>query len=550
MKRFLTVLTLLFGVCGAVASSASGSSQSIIDTRAAGMPGSAIVAAVIDRGRVITYFAGSSGTGRKLDSHTLFEIGSVTKTFTATALASLVRAHRVGLSDPVARYLPLSVHVPSLDGKTITLLNLATQHSGLPRLPANMGDVSGDNPYLTYNVADLYAFLNAYKLPRDPGATFEYSNLGFGLLGLALTHAAHERSYAALIQDAVFAPLHMNQSEVALSTAPDVRMAAGHNVDGDKVHSWEFTEADAGAGAIRSDLDDMIKYLRCNMGSGTLGAACLFAQQPRDTFTAHRIGLAWWTDDGSGDIEHGGDTAGFHAMIVMNRSRTKGVVVLSSGPIVRDIAMHLLDPATPVASPAAHVALSPTLLEQYAGTYKNTGAGIVYTISPHGDRLEARIEGQQPATIYPSRWPDHFYYKVVPAYIEFVRDSGSVVGLILTQDGQHVACYKIGEDGKPMATSLAPSYPPVVTLDASTLQQYAGTYDLGGAPVTVTVKDATVFAQLAGQPAYEIYPSAKDEFYLKIVDAQISFTRTNGAVTGLVLHQNGRDSTARRTMHP
>src|SRR5579884_3374243 len=107
MKRFLTVLTSLLTVCGAVAAaSAPSTPQSIIDARAASMPGSAVVAAVIDHGRLTTYFAGTSGTARKLDAHTLFEIGSITKTFTATTLASLVRAHRVRLSDPVGRYLP------------------------------------------------------------------------------------------------------------------------------------------------------------------------------------------------------------------------------------------------------------------------------------------------------------------------------------------------------------------------------------------------------------------------------------------------------------
>lgn len=511
------------------------------------MPDSAIAAAVIKGGRVTTYFAGSSGTSRKLDEHTLFEIGSITKTFTATALASLVRAHRIHLNDPVGRYLPASVRVPSRDGKAITLLNLATQHSGLPRLPTNMKHIDGDNPYLTYSVTDLYAFLNSYTLPRDPGAQFEYSNLGFGLLGLALTHAAHASSYASLIQDDVFSPLRMKESEVALSTAPNARMAVGHDIDGNTVHSWEFTDADAGAGAIRSDLHDMEKYLRCNMGTGPIEATCLFAQKPRDSFTGHRIGLAWWTDEHTGDIEHGGDTAGYHAVLMMNPSRTRGVVVLSSGPMITDIARHLLDESSPVASLAANVMLSAATLDQYVGTYKNERGRIVYTITRNGDELEARIAGQPAAKIYPSRL-DHFYYKIVPAYIEFVRQSGTVAGLILTQSGQQVQCYKIDANGKPMTTSLTPNYPPVVTLDASTLQQYAGSYDMGGgAVVTVTLKDGHIFAQLTGQDAYEIYPRAKDEFYYKVVDAQITFTRKNGIVTGLVLHQTGRDIPALRT---
>jgi D-alanyl-D-alanine-carboxypeptidase/D-alanyl-D-alanine-endopeptidase len=121
--------------------------QAAIDARVAA-PGTAIAVGVIDHGKVETYFAGTTGNDRPLDEHTLFEIGSVTKTFTATLLASMVLAHQVKLDDPAAAYLPKSVHVPGRDGLSITLLGLAEQRSGLPRLPSNMDDVAGTDPYV------------------------------------------------------------------------------------------------------------------------------------------------------------------------------------------------------------------------------------------------------------------------------------------------------------------------------------------------------------------------------------------------------------------
>ena len=547
MKRLFSLLLALPVLCGTAAAHPPSGIQSILNERAAAMPGAAIAAAVVDDGRVTTYFAGSSGTARRLDAHTLFEVGSVSKTFTATALAALARRGVVRLADPVSRYLPVSVRVPSRDGKRITLLSLATQHSGLPRLPTNMTSANGNDPYAPYTVADLYAFLNAYKLPRDPGARFEYSNLGFGLLGLALTHAAHDRSYRSLLDRLVFDPLHMKESEVALSAMPDPRMAIGHDIDGNPVHTWDFTDAMAGAGAVRSDIHDMIDYLRCNLGQGPLAKTCLFAQRPRSTFTGHRIGLAWWTSDRSGIVEHGGDTAGYHAMVMMNAAHTKGVVVLSSGPAVTDIAAHIIDPSFPLATAGAAAKISPAGMSDYLGTYRNAAAGITYEITRSHGKLFARIVGQPAAEIYPSRWQDHFYYKAVPAYIEFVRQGRTVVGLILTQNGQRVSVYRIGNDGKPMAAKLAPWYPPVVSLDESTLQQYVGTYTLGGVNFAVTRTGDQLYAQLGTQPSYPIYPSAKDEFYYKIVDAQITFERTNGLVTGLVLHQLGNDLSAPRT---
>jgi CubicO group peptidase (beta-lactamase class C family) len=544
MKRLPIALLCVVALCAAAPDSTS--PQAVLDARTAAVPGSGIVAAVIDHGRVTTYFSGASGTSRTLDAHTLFEIGSITKTFTATALASLVRRGVVHLNDPVSRYLPADVHVPSRDGKAITLLNLATQHSGLPRLATNMTAVDMTNPYYPYTVADLYAFLDTYRLPRDPGASYEYSNLGFGLLGLAVEHASRASSYGSLVEQTIFTPLGMTDSEVADSLISEPRLAVGHDADGNAVHSWEFTDASAGAGAIRSSLTDMVKYLQCNLGRGPLAPTCLFAQQPRNTFTGHRIGLAWYTDDTSGITEHDGATAGFRSTIMMNAARTKGVVVLSSGPAIEDVALHLLDPASPLTAAASTFDVTEQLANEYSGIYRNDADGITYTISHNGSRLYAQITGQPRAEIYPSRWRDHFYYKDVQAYIEFVRQGGAVVGLILRQSGRDIPVYRLDSSGKPMAASLTPAFPPVITLAGKTLQEYAGTYNFFGTNFVVTATDGHLFAQLGSQPAFEIYPSAKDEFYYKVVDAQITFTRTGGKVTGLILHQTGRDMPAPR----
>jgi serine-type D-Ala-D-Ala carboxypeptidase/endopeptidase len=279
--------------------------QALIDARVAAHPGTGIVAGVIDHGKVSLYQAGESGNARPLDQHTLFEIGSVTKTFTATVLASMVQQGKVQLDDPVAKYLPSSVEVPSRNGKTITLLNLATQHSGLPRLATNFAETDPQNPYADYTVQNLYDFLSRYTLTRDPGAKFEYSNLGLGLLGLALSREAGT-SYEAMVRSYVWQPLSMNETRIALDAADQTRFAVGHDDADLPVHSWEFTDASAGAGAIRSDLHDMLLYLEAAMGNGPLGSTMTFAEQPRAELDATtRIGLVWWTDDRYHLIQHG-----------------------------------------------------------------------------------------------------------------------------------------------------------------------------------------------------------------------------------------------------
>ncbi|MDE2480753.1 MAG: serine hydrolase [bacterium] len=522
--------------------------QALIEARVHDHPGTGIVVGTIDRGVVREYLAGSAGNARPLDEHTLFEIGSVTKTFTATVLAELVQRGRVHLDDPVQRYLPTSVHVPSRDGKQITLLNLAEQRSGLPRMPSNFAKhADSSDPYASYSVTQLYHFLSGYTLPRDPGASFEYSNLGIGLLGLALARV-ERRDYATMVRDEVWKPLGMSETRIALAPADRARFAIGHDDANLPVHSWEFTDALAGAGAIRSDLHDMLRYLGAAMGHGPLGGAMRFAERPRAPLASNlRIGLVWWTDDKHRLIEHEGDTAGYHSIVMMTADRSRGVVAMSNGPEVADIAGRILDPSYPLTPQMHAAALSDDVLSEYVGTYANPAAGLTYKITRDGRQLIARIVGQPAAPILASS-EDHFFYTEVAAYIEFVRQHGRVVGLILTQNGAHTPAYRLGSDGKPLASHLEPAYPPVVALDAATLAGYVGTYVDDGLAFTVTVKNGTLYTALRTHPAYPVFASAKDAFYYRVVQASITFTRdAQGRVSALTLHQNGREITFVKT---
>jgi serine-type D-Ala-D-Ala carboxypeptidase/endopeptidase len=513
-----------------------------LEQRVADSPGTGIIVGLIDGDTTTLYKAGSTGTGAPLDEHTLFEIGSVSKTFTATILASMVLEREVALGDPVAKFLPKSVHVPSRGGKQITLLNLATQHSGLPRLPSNLRPADQNDPYAGYSLQDLYRFLNRYKLTRNPGAKFEYSNLGIGLLGDALALRAHT-TYPALLRARVLNPLGMHDTAIALSPAQQARFAAGHDADGMPAKPWTF-DAIAPAGGIRSTVADMLKYVRCNMGQGPLAHTCLFAQQPRDTIPGNRIGLVWWTSNTLNTIHHGGDTAGYHAAIAVSADRHKGVIVLTNGgrPGVEDVAFHALDPAFPIAGDTAAVSLDAATLAEYPGVYEAQGSKATFTIVLDAGKLSATLSGQGGARIYASA-KDRFFYRVVNAQLDFSRDAaGKIDAVVLHQSGQSLVFVRHGASPPPAAAAL-PTYPPVVSLDAATLDEYPGTYTLQpGIVFTVTRTPDGIAAQLTGQSAFPLYASAKDRFYYKVVDAQIDFQRDPaGHVTGLILHQNGRD---------
>src|SRR5699024_2066700 len=118
----------------------------------------------------------STDKQKQVSKNTIYEIGSVSKTFTSLILSRLVLQHKVALDDPINKYLPDSLHVPSYHGQKITLKSLATHTSGLPRMPSNFFPKNILNPYANYAVSYLYYFLDHYKLARKPGTSFQYSN--------------------------------------------------------------------------------------------------------------------------------------------------------------------------------------------------------------------------------------------------------------------------------------------------------------------------------------------------------------------------------------
>jgi CubicO group peptidase (beta-lactamase class C family) len=550
------------GAGGAAVTSMSASDaafQALLDARVAGTPGVGIIVGIVDGDRTAIYQAGTTGTSRPLDDRTEFEIGSVTKTFTATLLASMVLDHSVFLSDPVAKYLPTAVHVPSRDGKQITLLNLATQHSGLPRLPTNL-DPTASDPYATYHENDLFAFLDGYALPRDPGSDYEYSNLGIGLLGDALA-LRERRSYIALLRRRVLGPLGMSDTATGLDAGQRQRFAIGHTLDGDVAPPWTF-DAIAPAGALRSTIRDMLKYVRCNMGQGPLARACLFAQMPRDTIPGNHIGLVWEIGDVRPIVHHGGDTAGYHAAVAVSPDHRKGVVVLSNGGLpVEDIAFHALDARFGVASLPAGVALDPSILDAYVGEYHThePDPNLTFTIRHRGNHLTVQLIGQPEFRLYASA-KDHFFLRVVDAQIDFLPDPlGHVNGLVLHQGGKTILALRQGyfspsaapPPGSPVPTptpTQTPTPMPSVMVDPQVLESYVGRYLVGPSVEFIVKREGdTLLVELTGQQFNPVYASAKDHFFYTVVNARIDFLRDrNGSVSGLVLHQNGQDVPAVR----
>ena len=214
--------------------------------------------------RVVAYGNLAKGDPRTLDGDTIFEIGSITKVFTSLLLADMVNRKEVTLDDPAAKCLPESVKMPERSGKSITLHDLSTHSSGLPRLPSNLKPKDLRNPYADYSVDDLYQFLSGYTLPRDPGSELEYSNLGAGLLGHLLACRAGT-DYESLIRIRITQPLGMPDTGITLSSSMKQRMATGHTAMLAPAANWDLPTL-AGAGALRSSANDMLTFLEAFLG--------------------------------------------------------------------------------------------------------------------------------------------------------------------------------------------------------------------------------------------------------------------------------------------
>lgn len=394
-------------------------------------------------GKTRVLSAGKADNGSlALDEDVVFEIGSITKTFTNAILADMVRKGEVSLDDPVQKFLPASVKIPTRNGKEITLLDLATASSGLPGMPSNFTPKNPGNPYLDYTVDQMYEFLSGYTLTRDIGSRYEYSNLGMGLLGHALSLKAG-KSYADLVTERVLKPLGMKDTRIDLTEDMKRRLALGHNPAGAIVPNWDIPTL-AGAGALRSTVRDMLKYLAANLDSTSkpLGPTLAMTHTSRrpTTSPAMTMGMGWHILKlaGGSIVWHNGGTGGYRTFTGFDPVKRVGVVVLSNSAIsVDDIGFHLIDPSFPLTKPPVQrteVAVDAALLSRYEGTYELTPK-LQLTVTVENGSLMILPTEQPKYRARPYAEKD-FFIPEVPAEVSFVLgEDGKATQLVLRQGG-------------------------------------------------------------------------------------------------------------------
>ena len=392
------------------------------------------------RDRVVAA-GGAQRDGRPVGPESFFEIGSITKVFTNILLADMVLKGEVALEDPVQKFLPAGVTMPSRNGKAITLLDLATASSGLPSVGNNMTPKDARNPYADYSVQQMYDFLSAHTLRRDPGERYEYSNIGMGLLGHVLGLRAG-KSYEALLRERVLEPLGMRETFIVVPNDKVARFAVPHDADLEEVSPWDIPTM-AGAGALRSTTRDMLKFADAvtHRDRGPLGKVIAFSIEPRrpTTIPNMRIALGWHVREANGRsvVWHNGGTGGFRTFFGFDPATgVHSMVWSNTSNSVDDLGLHLIDSTVPRlrTPPQPTVEVPVETLRGYVGSYPLAPVFVVAITEERG-KLYAQPSGRPRFRLWPES-ATSFYLKAVPAKVRFATDSTGVMTLTLDQGGQ------------------------------------------------------------------------------------------------------------------
>jgi D-alanyl-D-alanine-carboxypeptidase/D-alanyl-D-alanine-endopeptidase len=293
--------------------------------------GGGVVIGILDHGerRIFSYGAAQPNS--------IFEIASITKTFTGLALAQMAVQRKVELDEPVRALLAESSTAKG-EGAEITLLDLATHHSGLPSDPDNLEPFNPRNPYAAYDSTRLLGFVNGHGLTKPKGTEYCYCNLGFGLLGYALARRAGT-SFEALVKTQITVPLHMDDTVVALSPEQQKRLIQGYDSKFNRASPWDFGVL-AGEGALKSTAPDLLTYLDANLhpekyAAGALSGTPLATlptaievdhQIRADAGPADKLALAWFFHQDY--FSHDGKSGGYNSRVAFYPAQDRAIVVL------------------------------------------------------------------------------------------------------------------------------------------------------------------------------------------------------------------------------
>jgi D-alanyl-D-alanine-carboxypeptidase/D-alanyl-D-alanine-endopeptidase len=481
---------------------------------------------------------------RSADENSLYEIGSITKSFTGLLMQILMAEHGISGDTPVTDLLKNDKALPTLNDKSITINHLLSHTSSLPRLPGNMSPASMDDPYKEYTIDQLYRYLSAVEITREPGSEFEYSNMAFMLLG-NLAEKIGGAPYDELVKTYITGPLGMNSTSRLV--ADETRLVAP-TASGAVVPQWNMDHT-RGFGELRSTTTDLIKLMQAGTGHLPYEYAKAFTQSREKQLTIRDnfgMALGWFIATNHQDtiVFHGGGTGGFRTFAGYSPvTGISAVVFANSNDDVQDIGRYLINNAYTMRKIDPIAKLTEDQLSRLTGRYTNPGVPAFH-IEVDGTNISARMEGQPALPLTPVT-DLKFRNSTVQAEIHFEIENDQGFKLTLVQAGNRI---EFERDFDYIATESDPNTRPTpdelieIQLPVETLNEYVGTYHHPmGISYEFSVLDDALMAKLTGQSQFQVHAYAQDKFFYRIVDAQLEFQRDDaGNVVGVVLYQGGQ----------
>ena len=510
----------------------------------AGEPGAAVL--VMKGDQVVLrkgYGMANLELGVPIQPEMVFELGSITKQFTATAILMLQERGKLSIEDEITKYLP---DYPT-HGQKITIDHLLTHISGIPSytgLPEWLPRVRED-----LTVQQLIDIFKDKPLEFNPGEKWSYNNSAYVLLG-AVIEKVSGKSYEDFIEQEIFAPLGMKRSYYGHQNEVVPGRVSGYakGEDGYKIAEYLSMTQPYAAGSLMSTVDDLGVWARSGetlLKKESVERLHTPAKLASGQSTKYAYGLGIADDGGTRIIEHGGGIFGFSTDLLRVPAQDLVVIVLSNNPgqepgpeaLAYRVARKALGRAL---EDRKGMALDPATLDDYVGVYR-FDKDFTRIVFREGDKLFARRSGGETQEILAlSR--DDFYYPASDNRLHFQRDAqGKITGMdFLVRFGPDSAAVKTDEP--------LPAERQAVQVDPALFDAYAGVYELGpGFQITVTREGDRLIGQPTGQPKLEIFPASETRFFLKAVDAEIEFQRgADGKATGLTLLQGGREIPGKR----
>lgn len=504
-----------------------------------------------------THFGGNSVP----QETSVYEIGSISKVFTALILADLCETSEMDYHDPLIKYLPLGTTAPGNVHEKISLLHLATHTSGLPRMPDNFMPADFQNPYVDYTEDQLLEFLSRYSLKRQIGTKVEYSNYGMGLLGFLLS-SSQNKAYRFLLRDHITQPLGMIDTVTHFEGSLVDRLVPGHS-NSQPVANWDF-DVLVGAGGIRSTSRDMARFIAANMGlqQTSLRSAIKASHIAQKNYESGKmkVALGWHIrPHPKGDvIWHNGGTGGYRSFAGFRHDGKRGVVILgNTDRSVDDLGLFLLNEAFTFTRSrlSAAVELGKSI---DAGDLTGADAKFRQIWQAERDRFEFdeqqfnRLgyryleQGKIDAAICVFRLNTLFFpessntWESLGTGYKNCQQTDDAIGAYRTA----LKVYPGNESAKAALVSMGIKDIEVdVSVDETTLINYCGDYELTpDMLMTITYENGQLVERTTGQQQFSLGAISSTRFYLKGVEAQIEFFKDNtGKVSHLVVFQAGQE---------